>query len=81
MAWQVCSGFAHGRPWANIGMNEMETHSTADEGVSLVRLTSDDKRMLAVTLPAFHLMDRSVCGCTKNARKRPLAIGLRSFSL
>jgi hypothetical protein len=55
VAWQVCSGFAHGRPWANLGMNEMETHST-DNGVALIRLTSDHKRILAVTLPAFHLM-------------------------
>jgi hypothetical protein len=55
MYWQVCSGFAHGRPWANFGMNQMETHSTGN-GVALVSFTSDHKRILAVTLPAFHLM-------------------------
>lgn len=56
MFWQVCSGFAHGRPWANLGMNEMESLPTADESVSTIRLTSDRKRILAVTLPAMHLM-------------------------
>jgi hypothetical protein len=24
LMWQVCSGFAHGRPWAALGMNAME---------------------------------------------------------
>lgn len=56
LIWQICSGFAHGRPWASIGMNAMETHSTSEEGVSHARFTSDHKRLLGVTLPAFHLM-------------------------
>jgi hypothetical protein len=56
LIWQLCSGFAHGRPWANLGMNEMESRPTAVEGVVQVRLTTDHTRMLAVTLPAFHLM-------------------------
>jgi len=57
LIWQLCSGFAHGRPWASLGMNEMKRGSDdPEDGVSQVRLTADHKRMLAVTLPAFHLM-------------------------
>jgi hypothetical protein len=56
LIWQICSGFAHGRPWASIGINEMETQSTPEEGVLQAKFTSDHKRLLAVTLPAFHLM-------------------------
>jgi hypothetical protein len=56
LIWQICSGFAHGRPWASLGMNNRETQQTAQDDVSQVRLTADHKRLLAVTLPAFHLM-------------------------
>jgi len=57
LMWQVCSGFAHGRPWANLGMNAMvEKHPTEEEGVFDVRLTTDDKRLALATLPAFGLM-------------------------
>ena len=56
LMWQVCSGFAHGRLWADLGMNEMEIQPTSDEGVSQIRLTTDYKRLLLTTLPAFHLM-------------------------
>ena len=56
LIWQICSGFAHGRPWASLGMNKMETRQADQDDVSLVRLTADHKRLLAVTLPAFHLM-------------------------
>lgn len=56
LVWQVCSGFAHGRPWASLAMNEIRTRSTSDDGVSLVRLTTDHRRILAVTLPTCHLL-------------------------
>lgn len=56
LIWQLCSGFAHGRPWASLGMNEMERGSDPEEGVSQVRLTADHKRLLVVALPAFQLM-------------------------
>lgn len=60
LVWQVCSGFAHGRPWANIAMNAMENRGSPEEGVALVRLTTDHKRLLAVTLPAMHLLTDSL---------------------
>jgi hypothetical protein len=56
LMWQVCSGFAHGRPWASLGMNEMERRPDEEEGVSQVRFTTDHKRLLLAILPAFHLM-------------------------
>lgn len=56
LIWQICSGFAHGRPWASLGMNRMESQPGHEEDVLLFRLTSDYTRLLAVTLPAIHLM-------------------------
>jgi hypothetical protein len=60
LMWQVCSGFAHGRPWASIAMNAMEITPTEVSGVSRVRFTSDHKRLLAAALPAFQLMNTVV---------------------
>jgi hypothetical protein len=57
LVWQLCSGFAHGRPWASLGMNEMHTHPGSEDGVALVRLTSDHKRILGVTVPAVRLLE------------------------
>jgi hypothetical protein len=59
--WQLCSGFAHGRQWATLGMSELEISPTIDQGISLVRATTDHKRLLSCGLPAFLLM-REVVG-------------------
>lgn len=56
LVWQICSGFAHGRPWAHFAMNEMENHPSYEEGSSQARFTTDDRRLLLVTSPAFELM-------------------------
>jgi hypothetical protein len=56
LMWQVCSGFAHGRPWANLFINAMEKHPTEEEGIFDVRMTTDDKRLALATLPTYHLM-------------------------
>ena len=56
LVWQICSGFANGRPWASLSMNEMQMHPGSGDGVALVGLTSDHKRILAVTMPAMHLL-------------------------
>jgi hypothetical protein len=55
LPWQVWSGFAHGRPWAVLGMSEQEQQATADPGVVNLRLTSDLSRVLYPTLSAFRL--------------------------
>jgi hypothetical protein len=59
LPWQVCSGFAHGRPWANLGMNIREPQPARqgqEAGILTIRLTTDYTRLLYVALPAFHLM-------------------------
>lgn len=57
LVWQICSGFAHGRPWANLAMNEMQMHPGSEDGVALVGFNSDHKRILSVTMPAMHLLE------------------------
>jgi hypothetical protein len=57
LIWRLCSGFAHGRPWATLGMNERELSPDLKEGVYEVRFTTDRKRLLGVTLPAYYLME------------------------
>jgi hypothetical protein len=56
LPWQICSGFAHGRPWAVLGMSEQEQHATPNPAVVSLRLTSDLSRVLYPTLSAFRLM-------------------------
>jgi hypothetical protein len=56
LMWQLCSGFAHGRPWASHSMNEMEIQSVSENGVHTVKFTSDYKRLLAAAWPASELM-------------------------
>lgn len=56
LVWQVCSGFAHGRPWAPLAMNEMQRGPDIAEGVTQARFTTDHRRLLAITLPAYLLM-------------------------
>ncbi|WP_157931456.1 hypothetical protein [Mycobacteroides abscessus] len=57
LIWQICSGFAHGRPWAALAMNEMEKRPTEAPGISLVRFTADHTRLLAVTKLTMHLLE------------------------
>jgi hypothetical protein len=54
--WQLCSGFAHGRQWASLGMNLVEMTQGPGESVQTVRFTSDYKRLLAAGWPAHILM-------------------------
>lgn len=57
LIWQICSGFAHGRPWADLLMNEMEQRPTEASGISLARFTADHTRLLTVAMPAMHLLE------------------------
>jgi hypothetical protein len=54
--WQLCSGYAHGRLWAYLGMSEQEHFETTDPGVLNVNLTTDPGRLLYPTLAAFRLL-------------------------
>lgn len=56
LPWQLCSGYAHGRPWAYLGMSEQEHFETTDPDVLNVRLTTDPARLLYPTLAAYRLL-------------------------
>lgn len=56
LSWQLCSGFAHGRPWAYLGASEQEHFETADPQVLNVKLTNDAGHLLYPTLRAFRLL-------------------------
>lgn len=58
LVWQLCSGFAHGRPWASLAFQERETRPTDDPDVLSVRLTSDMHRALLAPKEALHLLER-----------------------
>ena len=47
LPWQVCSGFAHGRGWAHMGMLQTETVREIRPGVQAMRLTNSLDRTLS----------------------------------
>ena len=57
LAWRLCSGFAHGRPWAFLGVLEQERVTVADSDVLEVRLTNDFARSLYPVLAGMHLTE------------------------
>ncbi|WP_123273036.1 hypothetical protein [Flexivirga caeni] len=54
--WRVCSGLAHGRPWAYLGALTRETQVSHTPGVQEIRLTSSSAMALYPTLEAMHLV-------------------------
>lgn len=56
-SWRLCSGFAHGRPWAYLGVLEQQRLDTADPGVLDVRMTNDLARSLYPVLTGMHLTE------------------------
>lgn len=56
LPWQLCSGFAHGRPWAYLGASGLEETSTSDPGVSFAKLTSSMSTVLYPALEALRLL-------------------------
>lgn len=57
LVWQICSGFAHGRPWASLGLLEREEADTDDPDVLHVKMTSDLPRALMGPHIAMELLD------------------------
>ncbi|MBM0128054.1 hypothetical protein [Pimelobacter simplex] len=53
--WQLCSGFAHARPWASLGLLEREILETDDPDILHVRMTSDLARALMAPNRAMEL--------------------------
>jgi len=55
-SWRLCSGFAHGRPWAYLGALNREEHDSGEEGVQNIRLEANDATTLFPALCALHLL-------------------------
>lgn len=55
-AWQLCSGFAHGRPWAYLGALQREQADTDEPDVVQLRLSSSASSALYGPLAAMHLL-------------------------
>ncbi|MER6761013.1 MULTISPECIES: hypothetical protein [Amycolatopsis] len=64
-AWQVCSGFAHGMPWAGLGMLEKEQSETDDERVVSLRLSSSLDRVLWATRAAMDVIEKAHAECVR----------------
>ncbi len=58
LPWRVCSGFAHGRPWAYLGVSDLEVTDTGEGDVVGVRLTSNLAKALYPSLAAIQLLER-----------------------
>jgi hypothetical protein len=54
--WQLCSGFAHGRPWASLGALDRKAHPTPDPTISNLRLTNTLEMTLWPVLNGFRLI-------------------------
>jgi hypothetical protein len=65
LMWRICSGFAHGRQWASLGVLERAVRESSEDAVSLLQLTTTLEQLalcaqvpLALTNDALHLFDR-----------------------
>ncbi|GAB4588948.1 hypothetical protein [Nocardia sp. IFM 10818] len=54
-AWQLCSGFAHGRGWAIHGMSSAESIRVADQDEPVIQLSPNDTAIVFVTLTSLCL--------------------------
>jgi hypothetical protein len=57
LAWRLCSGYAHGRPWAYLSnANQQAQFETTDPEVVKLNLTSDPSRVLYPAKQGYLLM-------------------------
>ena len=54
--WHLCSGFAHGRLWAFLGVSNLALSPTDDPDIMMVKQTNDLARALYPTLAAVQLL-------------------------
>jgi hypothetical protein len=59
-AWRLCSGFAHGRPWAAIGALENQPQPTDEPGVVHLRQTGSLDRLLHPALLGLDLLNLAI---------------------
>jgi len=58
LPWQLCSGFAHGRPWAYLGVPNREEFPVPNSDIVNVRMTSSLGTALYPNLAALQLLER-----------------------
>jgi hypothetical protein len=58
--WRLCSGFAHGRPWAYYGFLELEKRATTDPHILTVKISSDLTRTLYLAMSASLVLQAAV---------------------
>lgn len=56
LPWRICSGLAHGRPWAYLGTTQREQLARGEEGTVILRMTSSLSVALFPLLSAMHLL-------------------------
>lgn len=66
--WQLCSGFAHGRPWAPLSFSEREERETDSPNVVGIRFTSDMTRVLYLVMAAMNLTQAVLRSYQERAR-------------
>lgn len=73
LSWQMCSGYAHGRPWIYLGMADDDMfQETAEPGVLKAHLSSDPGKLLYPSLHAQWLM-RDLVNLVERRAANPFA--------
>lgn len=54
--WQLCSGFAHGRAWARLGVSKREQRPGTKPGTVQLKLTADESVVLWAATASLHLL-------------------------
>jgi hypothetical protein len=55
--WRLCSGFAHGRQWASLGLLDREVTPSGQPDVSRMRQTNSLDKVLSIGLAALDVFD------------------------
>lgn len=58
LPWQLCSGFAHGRPWAYLGASKLVQIPVPNSNIVNVQMTSSMGMALYPNLAALQLLER-----------------------
>ena len=67
--WQLCSGFAHGMVWPQLGFSEnIKTPVATEPGVVAVRFESSHSRMLWTALAAHETVEAAIALFEQRAR-------------
>jgi hypothetical protein len=60
LPWRICSGFAHGRPWAYLGFSELEKRTGRTPEIVNVQITTDLSRALYLAWSATATLNEAV---------------------